>query len=518
MGNKGFTSLVLMAVLVTLLGITAIFLFPKLKNQLQQGDKNQTTLIVEVPVNTPEYSTIYIEWRSIEDNYWQPFDHCKLVVDKDCALKKIGKNKWQGQFNLAPGKYGYRYSRDQWGAPTAEEFWPDSLDKYREIEVKEGKQTFTDQVGKWRWFPHPNEPPLSVPPSTAQTATITPRIGGEKFQRGFAIQDFWDPWFNVLIEPTHKAIKADYADYVAVGPVWEYTQVEPLPVISESRLYPMEDLKIHLDKLKEDRFRIYMSVQYGCPVCNGLHPFEKPRSQEWWDAWYKEIEKTSFYFADLAQKYDVETLSLFGGVDFAWQSEFRAPNAEKKFSQLLDRIRQRYSGKIGIGVVLGGKPPEWQEAWPPPTDIPAFEKYDFIALGLVAALVENDNSTQEQVNVNSKKLFKEKIEPLYAQYKKPIVLTPGYASYKGVLQNTEKYTEEEIMIWAPMRDDIELGGQEQAMAYEAIMNAVADAPYVIGTYPFGYQVEEFPLSRVEDVRGKPAEKIIAGWYKQFGEK
>ena len=90
-----------------------------------------------------------------------------------------------------------------------------------------------------------------------------------------------------------------------------------------------------------------------------------------------------------------------------------------------------------------------------------------------------------------------------------------YGSYEGVLQNAAKYTEEETLLWAPYNPAVIFSGTEQAMAYEAIMSAVAEADYIIGTYPFGYHVEDFPRHVGMDIRGKPAEQILAGWYKRF---
>ena len=55
------------------------------------------------------------------------------------------------------------------------------------------------------------------------------------------------------------------------------------------------------------------------------------------------------------------------------------------------------------------------------------------------------------------------------------------------------------------------------MAYEAIMKGVADNEYIIGLYPFGYCLEEFPRHISPDIRGKPAEQLLAGWYQRFAE-
>ena len=134
---------------------------------------------------------------------------------------------------------------------------------------------------------------------------------------------------------------------------------------------------------------------------------------------------------------------------------------------------------------------------------------------MVAALAESSNPTQEKLNANAAKLFKNKLEPLYTKYGKPIIIVQVmYGSYEGVLQGKE-YSEHETWLWAPSHPDVVFSGKEQAMAYEAVMKAVADAEYIIGVYPFGYHLEEFPRHISLDIRGKPAERIIADWYKRF---
>jgi len=488
-----------------------------------QPEQEKTTFTVKTPANTPDYSTIYMEWFYGAES---DFDIIWSNIEYMIAMEQVSPNTWTSEIVLSSEGhitgaeyFYYRYSRDTWGYPAAEEFTPDSENAYRKVSIKESTgKTITDTVGKWRWFPHPDDPPLPIPTSSAQTTTIKPRIQDEKLRRGVGLQDFWNGSYgDVLTAPTHADIKADYADSIAVyAPIWTYQQIEPTPIIVGSSFYPLEDVEKHLPKLREDGFNILICVQFGQyaedPSLYDGSPFDKTRSQEWWDAWYEEVERVTLYTADLAEKHGVEMLAPFGGLLVAWN---KAPDAEKRFSEIIDKIRQRYSGEIGSEQVIGLKPPQWQEALPLPAEIPAYGKTDFIALGLVAALAESSNPTQEELNSNAARLFKNKLEPLYKNYNKPIVIVQSmYGSYEGVLQGKE-YGEQETWLWAPAHPDVVFSGWEQAMAHEAVMTAVADAEYIIGIYPFGYHLEEFPRHIGSDIRGKPAEQLIAGWYKRF---
>jgi hypothetical protein len=480
-----------------------------------------TTFIVKVPSNTPYYSTIYVEWYQLDGGFWSNTDNM-------FKMEKLGADTWKVDITLSPTAYGadgklfyYRYSRDKWGYPAAEEFTPDADSATRKVEISgSAGKIINDTVGKWRWFPAADEPPLLVPPSSAKTATVVPRVQGEKLTWGIGLQDFWNESYGyALDEPAMKAVKADGANSVSLGaPVWTYSRIDPLPIIVESSFYQLKGLESQLKLYKENGFHIMMFLQFGTyaedPSLYQGSPFDTAHSREWWDAWYQQVEKAILTSADIAEKYHVEMFAPGGGLLTAWG---KAPDAEKRFSEIIDKIRLHYSGKIGASQVIGGKPPEWQIPLPAVNEIPAFEKYDFVSLGLVSALAANVNPTQAELNAAAIQLFNSKIKPVYDQYHKPVVLTPQISSFEGVLQDAGKYSETETLLWSPYNPNVAFDGTAQAMAYEAILNAVAGAGYVIGIDIFGYHLEEFPRARTQDVRSKPAEKIISGWYQRFSE-
>ena len=47
------------------------------------------------------------------------------------------------------------------------------------------------------------------------------------------------------------------------------------------------------------------------------------------------------------------------------------------------------------------------------------------------------------------------------------------------------------------------------------MQVVAGTPYFIGVYPFTYWYTSIPLSKEFNIRRKPSEQVMAGWYKRF---
>ena len=84
----------------------------------------------------------------------------------------------------------------------------------------------------------------------------------------------------------------------------------------------MKDLEKHLPKIKQDGFSTLMCVQFG---------------------YYAEIERVTLYTADLAEKYGIKLVAPFGGLLSAWDI---APDADARFTEIINKMRQHYSGEI----------------------------------------------------------------------------------------------------------------------------------------------------------------------------
>ena len=73
-----------------------------------------------------------------------------------------------------------------------------------------------------------------------------------------------------------------------------------------------------------------------------------------------------------------------------------------------------------------------------------------------------------------------------------------------------------LQMWNDYDDTMVLDLVGQARAFEAVLTAVAQSPYVTGTYPFVYWPDEFPLSKEYNIRGKPAAAVVRAWYASIG--
>ncbi|MBI5635370.1 hypothetical protein HY993_00210 [Candidatus Micrarchaeota archaeon] len=109
----------------------------------------------------------------------------------------------------------------------------------------------------------------------------------------------------------------------------------------------------------------------------------------------------------------------------------------------------------------------------------------------------------------AERILENHAKKLYVQYNKPIVLTEiGWEAYPGACAHTYGN--------GPSK-----GGDriEQASCYEAIFQAIEDAPYVIGmqawTWTANKPGDEFPwiwTDSANEVRFSKTEKEFAKWY------
>ncbi|MFC1712418.1 dockerin type I domain-containing protein [Candidatus Poribacteria bacterium] len=146
-----------------------------------------------------------------------------------------------------------------------------------------------------------------------------------------------------------------------VDTIW-YTQVEPLPVISrflmsEGQLIEHSDeiytrvfeeaRKNGIGVVLSEQLFIGPGVDFPCPF-NCIHP------QEWWDAWFEQMEPILLRQAALAEEYGVE---IFDPYYFNY-ANLHDPrnNSFERLVGLLAKIRGVFSGKIAVRSGLDGTP------------------------------------------------------------------------------------------------------------------------------------------------------------------
>jgi sugar phosphate isomerase/epimerase len=472
------------------------------REKAKKQDIEPVTFMVEIPSNSPEDTTVFLEiMRTVESP-----DYYYLI-----EMEKVSDFKWQFSLKL-DGLINYRYLRNNFAYTSAEEFSPDAEDAHRTVELSPG-DIIEDIVEKWRWYPKPGET-LPEIDSTAETAEITNRVNGEEFQRGYMVPDFWWTSLHDLVETTNDSIKESYGSWVQVRPAWDYIQISPVPEIGYegfTHVYPPEDLEFHLSEIKEAGFNIILVPQICCQNPDS----EEVYSEEWWEAWFEEMNDYSTYFADIAEKYEVEYMALYD--DLMWRSPNAPSDISDRYREYIRNIREHYSGKLGIDLMTGDyKSPGL--LYPSMEELKKFspEEFDFFSISMWAGVTDKNEPTVEEMRSNFKKIFDTSLKPLYDKYQKPLIfISAAYASIDGGMKGNTDVFDPDIQVYYPYSDKYELDLAEQAEGFEALMQAVAETPYIIGVYPFSYWYTPLPLTKEFNIRGKPSEQIVASWYKRF---
>jgi hypothetical protein len=121
----------------------------------------------------------------------------------------------------------------------------------------------------------------------------------------------------------------------------------------------------------------------------------------------------------------------------------------------------------------------------------------------------------EALTAEAEAVFRDVLDPLHGDTGLPVVLhSVAYGSYDGGANNRSDVFDIANAVYFPEALlQVESDLAEQAMIFDAVLAAVAARPYITGFYPFLYQYNALPLAPDYSVRGKPAEGVVAAWYR-----
>jgi len=306
--------------------------------------------------------------------------------------------------------------------------------------------------------------------------------------------DFWSPGFQPLSEPTFEAIAKHNGGWVTVSSVWSYGTIQPLPsiesrpLVSDTVLTPRPDIVEQARKAHEAGLKVMLAPQFNMEMSPGgldaLHGDE-----EWWDTWLAAAEEMWRWNADVAEEIGAEALVLPGYVFhvFAPPDQFPSLDAFETFDEklvgLVSRVRAKYSGKIVIsGGVLDSDAPGL-------ADMVGVTTYDTGAPSLA-----NDASVDEW-HVAYEALLTEKVDPIYERWSKPVLFyTINIPRAGGATAAAEA---------------------DQARQLEGILRAVADRPWIAGSFMWSYRMVDAPTSADDGLRGRLGEAVMARYYELF---
>ena len=460
----------------------------------------QVTFRVRVPGNTPAGTRVYVE----------TLEQQGARAGRTDPLTRLAKGLYGATLSMAPGSLHYRYMRNNWGFTAAEEFTPDAASGHRTAVVAGGTTRIADRVAKWRWLPGSGGTTPAVP-SAAGSATFLPRDSGRVFQKGMLFSDFWWGNFAGLLATTNAAMRRDQVRWVEIAPTWDYATSDPpsMTNIGFGHTYPDADLIAHITATRKAGFKVYLAPQVCCADLSKVD-----MSARWWNTWFEQYERYSLYFADVAARTGVDQLAISGD----WLAIDRKPAGyAARLEAIYAKVGQRYGGPVGRSIYLGGLDGAAEPVWPPAADMPGMGTWDFFAVNWWAGLSPDPGAAQPELSASALRIMNASLAPLAAQYGKPVVLSQiAYPSVVGGVTGRIDGESPGLQMWNDYDDTMVLDLVGQARAFEAVLTAVAQSPYVTGTYPFVYWPDEFPLSKEYNIRGKPAAAVVRAWYASIG--
>lgn len=489
---------------------------PEPETTRQETPMKGMTFEVIIPKNTPEGDTLWVYVRQIPYRMEQHEDFIYSVTLNESQL--FGEGYIPGLTERVRYRYsrnGYEFRTAEYLEPTAEEPDRDTSNYFwtkhgREIEYEPDKIQ-KDTIKRWRWFP--KEGMVTKTTTIEPSGIFLPRVNNIEFRSGQTIEDLYVPAFHDFFNSTAQHLKEQNYSWVELEPPWQWTEVNGFPrVINDLKNNPnYPDDETFLEELrayKQEGLHVLIAPQV---CCTPLNTNDKPK--EWWEKYFDETEKFLVHFATLAEQGDADA---FMYAIPSWDTYPASINVEEEWRTIFNSIRLVFSGEVGEMIWILG-----HEVSPNPSPIPDTtfvtwsDQLDFFMVASDFPLSTADNPTDEQLRKGAEQVL-DGVKVFYDQFHQPIIIRNGYFNVKYSWKGQTFYSISSIP-WisdpaaALKESKYEFDTTGHARVVDAYFRAIAERPWIIGYFHFGYTHWEDPLSPWMSVRGKPAEDIWRKW-------
>lgn len=437
-----------------------------------------TTFNLTTPPNTTPSEPILISVKATAN-----FGAAELPMDR------IRNNTWTfTYYTNSRGTLCYRYFHglDVGGA---ERFEPDSLSTYRQIEIDIDKTQY-DSVERWRWFPEG-----SYPPSYSFTpVSVIPRT---PFIKSIFFNDWWDPDFLTLFESTIDHFDDIYNEWINIAYVWNWKKITPKPMLENRATMALEDLRRFVSLAKSKGKKIWLNII----TSDYSNTYWGPHDSEWFAEWYEAMREFYLYHAKISQELGIDAIDLHRVNIFSFTSPEIKDELDNYMKNIIAEMRTEYRGYISAVGAVG--------------DYTFYRDLDFIGLLIWTDLgVSSEASVREIKNAIDVFLEFDAKPNYYDPYNIPVVIAQFHCPsiddganrsvYESYIPTHEEDNRSKIL------DLI-----EQARVFEAVFQSIATRTWIKGFMPFGYPYIDYPESKDEKIRGKPAETVLSEYYKIY---
>ncbi len=370
-----------------------------------------------------------------------------------------------------------------------------------------------NNVTEWQWWSDTLPPSIIVP-------AFTPRPG---FQTGFELTA-WDTADAAYVPAALDAVKATSAGWVRIPVVWDAPSANP-PLITFDfyRSLHRADLIAAIRAAQSRGFKVALYPQVrpavGGPYSGNLGAYFSAgvRDSGWWDGWFREYARFLAYAADVA---------AFTGADMLYVGDWMLastlpdhpsapPDADARWRGVLTAIRRdHYNGPQAFALNFGNQSPAFVESGPPRFT----DALDVLDIFYSAAMSPVSTAALAELKAGAAAQLDAQLYPVFTTYNKTILITATYPSTDGSAaacigialggcQLTSKVAPDQ-----PESPQFPIDLNEQELAYEALLQAVAERAWIGGFYGYGYNVPVALRDKYFSPRGKPAEVLLASWF------
>jgi len=268
------------------------------------------------------------------------------------------------------------------------------------------------------------------------------------------------------------------------------------------------------------QFTIGLYPQPNFPVAVDQWWQDARRDFPWWVSFFERYSNFILHHATLASN-GVEPLilggdwlnpALPGGLLVDGSPSNVPEDAELRWRNLIQQIRERYSGAIGWVLSY----PDGLEAPPPFLDT-----VDQVYLLWSAPLATSPGETVEEMQAQAGNILDQEILPFQQAVGKPVILAISYPSIDqaatGCIAISGGGCLNYDLLTQPNTDipELNLNLQAQAIAYNAVLSAINERSWVSGFVSMGYYPPAVLQDKSTSINGKPAYGVVWYWSKKY---
>jgi hypothetical protein len=433
------------------------------------------------------------------------------------AINSQGQTIWRfdltGPLNTLVSLH-YRYCRNsQCGAADdAATMGVNPLGRVVNLSTNPG--TLRDEIVDWAFY----NPASSVPSVPAiQVATRQP-----DFVAGIALRPAYHPSWEELFPYAFQDIRALSANWVILSPTWTFTNntppiLEPQP--NQDMLWP--DLLPAITAAQKTNLNVGLFPTPHFPHTADQWWLSASCDYPWWMAFFERYSNFILQNASAASAAHAGVLILGGdwllpalpGGTLADGTSRNVPqNAEEIWRNLIAKIRTSYHGNIAWALPFpdGIKDPP-----------PFLDAVDQVYILWSSRLAAQPGVSLEDMQAQAAATLDQNLLPFQQQVNKPIILAISYPSIDRGATGCiaiEGGGCLDYALLAPPNADIpvlNLDLQVQADAYNAVLSAINDRPWITGYISMGYDPFAILQDKSTSIHGKLAAGVFWYWTTGF---